>query len=108
MGKITSNGTAFGTIQGGGFRIEFENGLELSVQWKPGNYADNRHKTEQPEEGWSSESVEIAILKDGHFYTPEPIFGPDPYDEVIGYVSVDKLPLIMEQVRSLPSVSQHS
>lgn len=59
----------FKITHGKGFHITFENGYTVSVQWGPGNYADNYYQSsdearEAGEKG--SETAECAVWhKDG-------------------------------------------
>ena len=55
-----------------GFRMTFENGFAISVQWGPENYCDRKNEEDfnKPikERFWESKSAEIAILnKEGKF-----------------------------------------
>ena len=55
-----------------GFRMTFENGFAISVQWGVGNYCEKKHSGEWNEptkhDYWDSNSAEIAVFgKDGEF-----------------------------------------
>ena len=48
-----------------GFRMTFENGFEISVQWGPGNYCERKDEDfdkPQEERFWESRTAEIAIF----------------------------------------------
>ena len=48
-----------------GFRMGFENGFEISVQWGPGNYCERKDEDfnkPQEERFWESRTAEIAIF----------------------------------------------
>ena len=74
-----------------GFRMTFENGFAISVQWGVGNYCEKKHSGEWNEptkhDYWDSNSAEIAIFgKDGEFITIT------NYPDVIaGWLSTDKV-----------------
>ena len=55
-----------------GFRMTFENGFAISVQWGVGNYCEKKDSGEWNEatkhDYWDSNSAEIAVFgKDGEF-----------------------------------------
>ena len=55
-----------------GFRMTFENGFAISVQWGVGNYCEKKESGQWDESTkyaeWDSDSAEIAIFdKDGEF-----------------------------------------
>ena len=54
-----------------GFRIGFNNGFEISVQWGPENYCERRDHTDfdkpQKERFWESRSAEIAVIDTNKF-----------------------------------------
>jgi len=89
----------FCITQGKGFRLTFANGWAVSVQFGPGNYTDceggrngDYYGPEKAVKGaWRAESAEVAV------FTPEGEFLDriQPYDDVVGYVSSDKVALLL-------------
>ena len=72
-----------------GFRMGFENGFEISVQWGPGNYCERKDEDfdkPQEERFWESRTAEIAIFnsKDNSMIT----LGKDNVD---GWLTPDKV-----------------
>ena len=71
------------------FRMNFENGFEISVQWGIENYCEKRSFNTDidstKERIWESTSAEIAVFNDGGIV---PI-GED--DQVIGWCSADEV-----------------
>ena len=81
-----------------GFRMNFENGFGISVQWGTENYCEKRNTTIHPtdpmeHDRWESLSAEIAILKDKKF-----IEIGDDNDTVIGWLSPDEVAKAIEIV----------
>ena len=86
-----------------GFRMTFENGFSISVQWGVGNYCEKRDSGEWNEatkhDFWSSNSAEIAVFnKEGRNsmipitgYTLENTDGTEEsYTDVVsGWLSTD-------------------
>ena len=74
-----------------GFRMTFENGFAISVQWGVGNYCEKKDSGQWDEptkhDYWDSNSAEIAVFgKDGEFITIT------NYPDVIaGWLSTDKV-----------------
>ena len=87
----------FTITRGKGFRIQFNNGFTLSVQWGPGNYCENQNKTfDSPEkvEFWESLDAEIAIIDEaGKFIS----LGEDT---VKGWVTADEVAKVIGVVQS--------
>jgi len=74
-----------------GFRMKFENGFTISVQWGTVNYCEKKnlmaeYKNEMKETTWESKSAEIAV-----FDTEGEIVPLEEYDEVKGWLSPDKV-----------------
>ena len=72
-----------------GFRMGFENGFEISVQWGPGNYCERKDEDfdkPQEERFWESRTAEIAIFdsKDDSMITLDK-------DNVDGWLTPDKV-----------------
>ena len=80
-----------------GFHMTFDNGYTISVQWGSANYCDNRsygYGEAKPE----SKTAEVAV------------WGPDgewvklgDNDDVLGWVTADRVLEIMTAVRNLQS-----
>jgi len=53
----------FTSVQNRGFKLQFDNGWTISVQFGPGNYCDRQrdaYDAPMKEIAWSSENAEIA------------------------------------------------
>ena len=79
-----------------GFRMGFENGFEISVQWGPGNYCERKDEDfdkPQEERFWESRTAEIAIFnsKDNSMIT----LGKDNVD---GWLTPDKVAKVITMV----------
>ena len=79
-----------------GFRMTFENGFEISVQWGPGNYCERKDEDfdkPQEERFWESRTAEIAIFnsKDDSMIT----LGEDNVD---GWLTPDKVAKVITMV----------
>ena len=87
-----------------GFFMEFDNGWELSVQWGPGNYCENRNLSMgiNPFDGefhnYSSMNAEVRVR-----YTPtDQILALQTHEDVDGWVSPDNVMELMGKVKNLP------
>ena len=79
-----------------GFRMGFDNGFEISVQWGPGNYCERKDEDfdkPQEERFWESRTAEIAIFnsKDDSMIT----LGEDNVD---GWLTPDKVAKVITMV----------
>ena len=79
-----------------GFRMGFDNGFEISVQWGPGNYCERKDEDfdkPQEERFWESRTAEIAIFdsKDDSMVT----LGEDKVD---GWLTPDKVAKVITMV----------
>jgi len=97
-----------------GFRMTFENGFSISVQWGVGNYCEKRDSGEWNEatkhDFWSSNSAEIAVFnKEGRNsmipitgYTLENTDGTEEsYTDVVsGWLSTDTVAKCITIVQS--------
>ena len=95
-----------------GFRMTFENGLSISVQWGVGNYCEKQNSGEWNESSkhdfWSSNSAEIAVFnKEGSMipitgYTLENEDGTeDKYTDVVsGWLSTNQVAKVIAIVSS--------
>ena len=81
----------FASSHNKGFRMTFENGFSISVQWGVGNYCEKKDSGQWDEstkhDYWDSNSAEIAVFgKDGEFITIT-----DYPDVIAGWLSTDKV-----------------
>jgi hypothetical protein len=95
-----------------GFRMTFENGFAISVQWGVGNYCEKKDDGEWSEstkhDFWSSNSAEIAVFnKEGGFinirgYEIEKEDGTiEEYDDVVsGWLSTNEVAKVIAIVSS--------
>ena len=79
-----------------GFRMTFDNGFAISVQWGPGNYCERKDEDfdkPQEERFWESRTAEIAIFdsKDDSMIT----LGKDNVD---GWLTPDKVAKVITMV----------
>ena len=82
-----------------GFRMNFENGLTISVQWGTMNYCEKKnlgaeYKDEMKEPIWASTSAEVAVFND------EGIVPVGNSDAVIGWCSADEVATVIAIVQS--------
>ena len=88
-----------------GFRMGFENGFEISVQWGPGNYCERQDEDfNKPEKSdfWSSRSAEIAIFDTNNRIQENSSTGMISLgrDTVEGWVSADQVAKVIAIVQS--------
>ena len=95
-----------------GFRMTFENGLSISVQWGVGNYCEKQNSGEWNESSkhdfWSSNSAEIAVFnKEGSMipiagYVLENTDGKEEnYTDVVsGWLSTNQVAKVIAIVSS--------
>ena len=80
---------SFTATQNKGFRMKFDNGFEISVQWGAENYCEkksfNTDIDPRKERIWESTSAEIAVFND------EGIVPIGSDDQVIGWLSPDEV-----------------
>jgi len=81
--------------RGFGCRLGLDNGASVSVQWKYGNYCQNRDNTEPAE---FSPDAEVAV------FTPDGDWATLGSDTVLGWQSVDEVLNIILHFRTSPSV----
>ena len=75
-----------------GLTITFDNGYSINIQFGIGNYCENRSESKN-----KSKNVEVSIFdKDDIFYRLEGMT-----DDVKGYVQMDELADIIQQVKNL-------
>ena len=84
-----------------GFRMKFENGFSISVQWGIENYCEkksfNTNTDPKKERLWESMNAEIAVFDDDGIVS----IGGD--DQVIGWLSPDEVAKVIEGVASAES-----
>ena len=82
---------SFIATQNKGFRMKFDNGFSISVQWGTMNYCEKKnlmaeYKDEMKEPIWESKSAEIAV-----FDTEGEIVPLEEYDQVKGWLTPDEV-----------------
>ncbi len=89
---------SFIATQNKGFRMKFENGFSISVQWGTENYCEkksfNTDIDPRKERIWESTSAEIAVFNEEGIV---PIGGDD---QVIGWLSSNEVALVITIVSS--------
>ena len=89
---------SFIATQNKGFRMEFDNGFSISVQWGIENYCEkksfNTDIDPTKERIWESTSAEIAVFDDEGIV---PVGGDD---QVIGWLSPDEVAKYIAMVSS--------
>ena len=88
-----------------GFRMTFENGFAISVQWGPGNYCEKKDEDfDKPEKErfWESKSAEIAIFDTNNRIQENSSAGMISLgrDTVEGWVSADQVAKVIAIVQS--------
>jgi len=94
-----------------GFRMGFENGFEISVQWGPGNYCEKRDAKfglSEKTKFWESCSAEIAVFdtnnrEQEHINTDMIPLGRDTVE---GWVSADQVAKVIAIVQSAKTVNE--
>ena len=87
-----------------GFRMKFDNGFAISVQWGPGNYCERKsyHDLEAPrkERFWESITAEVAVFEDmsdeKNIGSRMISIGED--DDVLGWLTANEVAKIIEIV----------
>ena len=89
---------SFIATQNKGFRMKFDNGFEISVQWGAENYCEkksfNTDIDPRKERIWESTSAEIAVFNEEGIV---PIGGDD---QVIGWLSSNEVASVITIVSS--------
>ena len=82
-----------------GFRMKFDNGFAISVQWGTENYCEHRNldiksTAENPKEHnrWESRNAEIAVFND------KGIVPVGEHDDVIGWLTPNEVAIAIEIV----------
>ena len=88
-----------------GFRMGFENGFEISVQWGPGNYCERKDEDfdkPQEERFWESRTAEIAVIDTNNNMQENSSVGMISLgrDTVEGWVSADQVAKVITIVQS--------
>ena len=83
-----------------GFRMKFENGFEISVQWGTMNYCEKKnlmaeYKNEMKERTWESRNAEIAV-----FDTNGELLPIGENDAVIGWLTPNEVAKVIAIVSS--------
>ena len=82
---------SFTATQNKGFRMKFDNGFSISVQWGSMNYCerknmDDEHKAEMKKDFIKSVDAEIAV-----FDSDGGMLAVGEHDQVIGWLSADEV-----------------
>ena len=94
---------SFEATQNKGFRMNFENGFSISVQWGTMNYCEKKnlmaeYKDEMEKNIWESVNAEIAVTD------PEgEMLAIGEHDTIIGWLSADEVAKIIQGVSSAES-----
>ena len=85
----------FESATGHGFRMTFNNGYSVSVQWGPSNYCTNRNKDLSLRgTGMDSKTAECAVISpNGHFVQMD-----GWHDDTNGYMNADDVLALMTRV----------
>ena len=99
--------TGFVSTKSKGFKITFENGLSLSVQWGKGNYCTNYYGDCYNEfcHGAESETAEVAVFK-GNKFMDLNLFLPEYIQtdgQVAGYLTPDDVVTLLVKVKEYKS-----
>lgn len=78
-----------------GFRVTFNNGFVVSVQWGFGNYCENRRNME----GTTSKDAEVAVLDPAGGFVP--LMDQGYVDDIAGWVSPEECANLMNIVSNL-------
>ena len=91
---------SFEATQNKGFRMKFDNGFSISVQWGSMNYCERRnysdeYKSELKEDFIKSADAEIAVIG-----PEDEMLGIGEHDQVIGRLSPDEVAKVITIVSS--------
>ena len=94
-----------------GFRMTFENGFAISVQWGPGNYCEKKDEDfDKPEKErfWESCSAEIAVIDTNNNIQENSSVGMISLgrDTVEGWVSADQVAKVIAVVQSAKTINE--
>ena len=82
-----------------GFRMTFDNGFTISVQWGTVNYCERKNFDDgsdpQKERIWESVNAEVAV-----FDKEDGMLGIGDNDQVIGWLSTDQVTKVISIVQS--------
>ena len=104
--------TGFLSTRNKGFRMHFDNGFEISVQWGVGNYCENQDKGSIDESTkhnfWSSNSAEIAVFDTNNRKQEYSDVGMISLgqDTVAGWLSSDQVAKVITIVQSAKTVNE--
>ena len=90
-----------------GFRMTFENGLAVSVQWGAGNYCDNHFPADMDfsfSKDAKSSSAEIAVIYKDEFLNPQHFIDEEISGDgmVSGYLSAEQVAKIIYNASMMP------
>ena len=92
-----------------GFRMTFENGLTVSVQWGAGNYCDN-HVPDDMDFSCSkdaqSDTAEVAVMHNCKFLNANnflPEEDADWMDDVVGWLKPEQVVDLLKNVKDYPA-----
>ena len=97
-----------------GFRMTFENGLTVSVQWGAGNYCDNHFPDDMDfscSKDAQSDTAEVAVIHGRKFlnanhFLPEEDAGW--CDDVVGYLTPEQVVGLLMRVRDCSAEDIHN
>ena len=98
----------FITCMNKGFRLTFENGLTISVQWGPGNYCSNKgdeFDAPQNKLHYSCGTAEIAIMSDNCENSSEWVVFKGG-DNLCGWLSADQVADYITKVKNAKSLRE--
>ena len=85
-----------------GFRMKFDNGFSISVQWGTGNYCEKKNLgttlgDERNEKYWESKTAEVAVFDNNNDMIP---IGNE--ETVIGWLLPDEVAKVISIISSSP------
>lgn len=87
-----------------GFKMTFENGLMISVQWGAGNYCDNHFPKDLDfsfSKDATSNTAEVAIISANDEFLDPADFGLSGGDgQVVGYLTPDEVADLIYKVKN--------
>ena len=97
-----------------GFRMGFDNGFEISVQWGPGNYCERKDEDfnkPQEERFWESCNAEIAVIDTNNRMQENStagmiLLGRDTVEGWVSAVQVAKVIAIVQSSKTTEEIQQ--
>jgi hypothetical protein len=85
-----------------GFRMKFDNGFSISVQWGIGNYCEKKNLgatlgDERKEDFWESKTAEVAVFDNNN-----DMLSIGNEEAVIGWLSPDEVAKVISIISSSP------